>query len=106
MIRCGVINCWYVAEAFFEDYGDFPVCALHYARATRGVLEQMKLPGSYWSSCGRPYVAPSCEDLQEHHLKHRQALDWMKKASEDEGLTDIPDGGGDIEWEYDLLVER
>ena len=45
---CAVRHCTYIAEG---DLGKFPVCVLHDALQTEGILENLEMPGAYWMRC-------------------------------------------------------
>jgi hypothetical protein len=106
MIRCGVYYCRYVAEVFLEDFGDFPVCALHDARATRGLLEKLKRPAHFWSPCGRPMVLP-IGDLEESDLEHVEISILWLAAGQDPELAKVPsEGRGMIHPDFDLVEDR
>lgn len=82
---CAVHSCGYAAEALIED---FPVCALHDARQTRGILELGELPCAA-SMHGRPIVYRGGIQLAEEHFEPRESLSAMK-AFDDPRMLSVP----------------
>jgi hypothetical protein len=78
MKACAVHQCDYVVEAYLDD---FPVCALHDARQTRGILELLELPCAGWSY-DRPIVYRAGIALELKHFKTRESR-GNKKAFDD-----------------------
>lgn len=103
MITCNVAGCAYVADTTLADYADFPVCALHDAPQTRGILDQLQRPAAYWY-LGRPVVLPS-GPLDEAHLTHQPTATGCR-VGEDGMLDDVPEGRLPIPEAFDLTVGR
>ncbi len=81
---CQVRHCQFVAEAEIED---FHVCSLHDAPATRGILEELKLPVSYWAN-EHPVVMPG-RDLRPDDLELEDAPYYAIFAHEDENVLAV-----------------
>lgn len=75
---CAVHCCDYVVESSIED---FPVCSLHDARQTRGILELGELPCSAWSN-GKPIVYRAGIALAAEHFEPKESREG-KKAFDD-----------------------
>lgn len=82
---CGVYCCDYIVESAIED---FPVCALHDARQTRGILELGELPCS-GRSHGRPIVYRAGIELALEHFEPRESRCGMK-AFDDPRMLEVP----------------
>ena len=81
---CAVHSCDYIVEASIED---FPVCALHDARQTRGILELGELPCSGWSD-DRPIVYRAGIALAAEHFEPRESREGVK-AFEDPRILEV-----------------
>jgi hypothetical protein len=85
-ILCAVYSCWYIADSSIED---FPVCALHDAPQTRGLLEKLQRPGAFWMD-DRPIVCPIGE-LQESDFEEKTATEGAIHCWDDPNLANVPD---------------
>lgn len=83
--KCAVLSCDYVVEGFIED---FPVCALHDARQTRGILELGELPCAGLSS-GKPIVYRAGITLAAEHFEPKESRSGMK-AFDDPHMLEVP----------------
>jgi hypothetical protein len=83
--QCAVLCCDYVVEANLDD---FPVCALHDARQTRGILEQGELPCSGYSD-DRPIVYRGGIALTLEHFEPHESNSNMK-AFDDPRMLEVP----------------
>ncbi len=86
MILCAVRHCDYIADSAIED---FPVCSLHDAAQTRGILEKLMRPGAYWMD-DRPIVCP-CGDLGESDFAERAAPEGSLHCWDDPLMAGVPD---------------
>lgn len=82
--QCAVHSCDYVVESSIED---FPVCSLHDARQTRGILEDGELPYAAWS-CDRPIVYRAGTPLALEHFEPEESRSGMK-AFDDPRILEI-----------------
>ncbi len=99
--RCAVHCCDYVVEGYIED---FPVCSLHEARQTRGILEQGELPCS-GKSCDRPIVYRAGIALAVEHFEPKESHSGLK-AFEDPYILETPsEPKGHVHPDQDLTVE-
>lgn len=97
--RCGVHSCHYEAETFIED---FPVCSLHDARQTRGILELLELPCAGFSQ-GKPIVYRAGIALAEEHFSTKGETDG--KAFDDPRMLDVPtEPNKAVHPDYDLTA--
>jgi hypothetical protein len=83
--QCAVHSCDYVVEAHLDD---FPVCALHDARQTRGILEHGELPCFGWSD-DRPIVYRAGIALAAEHFDHKESRQGAK-AFDDPRILAVP----------------
>ena len=98
---CAVYGCDYVVEGYIED---FPVCSLHDARQTRGLLEKLVLPCAAWS-CDRPIVYPSKIMLAVEHFEPKESRSGMKAFEDPRILAiDADKLRGSVHPNYDLTA--
>jgi hypothetical protein len=83
--QCCVHSCDYIVEGSIED---FPVCALHDARQTRGILCLGELPCAGWSS-DRPIVYRAGIALAAEHFEPSESRSGMK-AFDDPRMAEVP----------------
>ena len=83
--QCAVHSCDYIVEGAIED---FPVCALHDARQTRGILELGELPCAGYSD-SRPIVYRGGIALAAEHFEVREVVGGMK-AFDDPRMLEVP----------------
>jgi len=82
---CAVHQCDYITESLIDD---FPTCALHDARQTRGILELGELPCAGWSG-DRPIVYRAGIALAVEHFEPRESRCGMK-AFDDPRMLEVP----------------
>lgn len=82
---CAVHQCDYIVESAIED---FPVCALHDARQTRGILELGELPCS-GQSHDRPIVYRAGITLAAEHFETKESRCGMR-AFDDPRMSEVP----------------
>ena len=101
VICCNVAGCAYHADVILAEYGNFPVCTLHDAPQTRGILDQLQRPAAYWYD-GRPIVVPA-GPLRAEHLAHQPTTTGCA-VGEDGMLDDVPEGPSPVWPAFDLTV--
>ena len=83
--QCAVHSCHYIVEAHLDD---FPVCALHDARQTRGILELGELPIAGYSD-SRPIVYRGGIALAAEHFEVQEIPEGIK-AFDDPRMLEVP----------------
>jgi hypothetical protein len=83
--KCAVHCCHYIVEAHLDD---FPVCALHDARQTRGILELGELPCAGHSD-DRPIVYRGGITLTAEHFEPQESPTDMA-AFDDPRMLEVP----------------
>ena len=103
MFWCAVAHCLYIAESSIDE---FVVCTLHDAPQTRGILERLQLPASFWAH-DRPIVLPVGDLTEEELIKVPAAAEGSIYAWQDPHLASVPDTPSrQIHPNFDLTREE